>query len=96
MTGLCAFRAGQMVECVDDGWVGKGGVAPPIPLPVSGCVYTIADLTLFRGGVFLHLEPFGPEIWFLSAHFRPVRPTTIEPLRALLAPLGARERESAP
>ncbi|UOK72993.1 hypothetical protein [Ancylobacter polymorphus] len=95
MTGFCAFRAGQMVECVDDGWVRAGQDAPPIPLPVSGCVYTIADLKPFGGGVFLHLEPFGPEIWFLSAHFRPVRPTSIEPLRALLAPLGAREREIA-
>lgn len=93
MSGFCALRPGQMVECIDDQWVGQGGVAPPIPLPVCGCVYTIADLTLYRGGVFLHLEPFGAEIWFHAPHFRPVRPTSIEPLRALLAPLGARERE---
>ena len=85
------LRPGQMVVCVDDDWRNELEVRPARPLPMGGCVYTIADVTDFAGGLYASLVEMGGGIWFLSLHFRPVRPTSLDCLTHLLAPSDALE-----
>ncbi|PZQ86031.1 MAG: hypothetical protein DI549_00690 [Ancylobacter novellus] len=85
------LRPGQMVVCIDDDWSSGNCVESRRPVPVAGCVYVIADVGEHGGGFYLLLEEMGGGIWFLSSHFRPVRPTSLDCLTHLLAPSDALE-----
>lgn len=87
------FHVGQMVVCVDDsletyrhldphGGAGKGW-------PVKGRIYTVRGLGIAMGIPGLHLEEIVRE-WecpFAASRFRPVKETSIEIFRKLVAPI---------
>ncbi|MDR6952319.1 hypothetical protein J2X65_001674 [Ancylobacter sp. 3268] len=82
---------GQMAACIDDAWGpctdGFGNVVENInPAPVKGCVYTVREVYPFMGAIFIGLVEFSPDDGFRARRFRPVRPTSIEVFRDLLAP----------
>ena len=87
----CHFQPGQLVECIDDEWVDEHGQRRDGAMPVSGCIYTVADLKDYFDVIFMRLDTFAADIWFSSLHFRPVQTPSIDCFRQLLAPLPERE-----
>jgi hypothetical protein len=66
---------GQKVVCIaDEGWQCLEVGAPDFA-PVSGQVYTISEIDLFRGAVHFALSEFGPSATFHSHGFRPAKDT---------------------
>ena len=101
------FEVGQMVVCVDDGWDSQDPDEKACAHPVKDIIYTIRGFSLDDPdsvvGVFLE-EIVNPPLdygefgwvemnWNIE-RFRPVRKTSIEELRKLVAPVKDRERVS--
>lgn len=96
------FHLGQQVVCIRAIRMRrrKGEVYPQ-----PGLVYTIRSITPVEDNVFLRFEEIcnppiyddtdddNPEAMFIGTKFRPVKPTSIESFRTLLAP--QRQRENA-
>lgn len=101
MRETTSLMPGGMAVCIRDprGMTGINAAGDVVmvagPTPVKGCAYTVADITECDGLLFVRLAEMPPTDWWRAGLFRPVRPTSIESLRGLLAPgdAGARVRE---
>ena len=87
------MKPGMQVICIEDDWWIQCPIEYPLTAPpVRGQIYTIRDIILFPPPfIGLRFEelingpgPAGKEYSFTSSKFRPVKPTDISSLRALL------------
>ena len=91
------FEVGQMAVCVEDTWNPRYAYLHS-RCPVKGEIFTVREVRFLssddKGGALLFEEivsavnpKFGVEQAFDAPYFRPVRKTSIEELRKLVAPV---------
>lgn len=94
---MSMFHVGQRVVCISDATSGASSseyLSRGYVFPVTGCVYTIRFICPIKKNVLLLEEIFNRPLPYRTSepgfgfrHFRPVKDTSIEVFRKLLAPL---------
>lgn len=84
-----SWRPGMQCVCINDDWSRFAHANRQLPSnhPVKGRVYDVIELDLYRNRLYLVLLQIDKMHCWLADHFRPVKPTDISKLKALLAPI---------
>lgn len=91
------FKVGQLVVCIKDNFKGpvpKGLDSSTIPLPIKGCIYTVAGYDVAASGAFIFLYEMcmpGWQVSYTQDHFRPLASNynTKKDLMKLFLPNGS-------